>query len=60
MQDIEIINGGLEDLPVRPEGHGRTRFLGSSNFLHLFHGVTARELHLVDFAIAPNLHDHLL
>ena len=60
MQRIEIVDAGLEDLVVGPEGDGGARRIRGAHDLHLLDGLAARELHLVGVAIATNLNDHAL
>ena len=60
VQRIEIVDAGLEDLVVGPERDGGTRRLRSAHDLHLLDGLAARELHLVDAAVAAHLNDHTL
>ena len=60
VQRIEIVDAGLEDLVVGPEGNGGARRLRSAHDLHLLDGLAAREFHLVDVAVAAYLHDHAL
>ena len=55
MQRIEIVNAGLEDLVVGPEGDGGARRIRGAHDLHLLDGLAARELHLVGVAVATNL-----
>ena len=60
MQRVEIVDAGLEDLVVGPEADSGTRRLRSAHDLHLLDGLAARELHLVDVAVAAHLYDHTL
>ena len=57
VQGVVVVDRGLEDLVVRPERRGGARGLGGADLLHLLHGLAARELHLVDAAVALDL-DH--
>ena len=60
MQGVEVVDRGLEDLLVGPEGGRGARGLGGSDLLHLSDGLAARELHLVDAAVALDLDDEAL
>ena len=60
VQRIEIVDAGLEDLVVGPEGDGGARRIRGAHDLHLLNGLAARELHLVGVAVATNLNDHAL
>ena len=60
VQRIEIVDAGLEDLVVGPEGDGGARRLRCAHDLHLLDGLAAREFHLVDAAVAADLYDHAL
>ena len=60
VQRIKIVDAGLKDLVVGPEGDGGTRRLRSAHDLHLLDGLAAREFHLVDVAVAAYLYDHAL
>ena len=60
VQRIEIVDAGLEDLVVGPEGDGGARRIRGAHDLHLLDGLAARELHLVGVTIATNLNDHAL
>ena len=60
VQRIEIVDAGLEDLVVGPEGDGGARRLRGAHDLHLLDGLAAREFHLVDIAVAAHLYDHAL
>ena len=60
VQRVEIVDAGLEDLVVGPEADSGTRRLRSAHDLHLLDGLAARELHLVDVAVAAYLYDHTL
>ena len=60
MQDVVVVDRGLEDLLVRPKGDGSARMVGSADFLHLLSGLAAAKLHLVNLAVASNLDNHLL
>ena len=59
-QDVVVVDGGLEDLVIRPKRRGGARGLGRAHLDHLLRGLTAGELHLVDLAVAAHLNDHLL
>ena len=60
MKDIVVVDRGLEDLLVRPEGDGGARRRGVADLLHLLRGLAAGELHLEDLAVAADLNVHLL
>ena len=60
VQGVEVVDRGLEDLLVGPEGGRGARGLGGSDLLHLSDGLAARELHLVDAAVALDLDDEAL
>ena len=60
VQDVEVIDGGLEDLVVRPEGDGGAGRTGGADLAHLLSGLAAGELHLIDLAVATDLDVHLL
>ena len=60
VQRIEIVDAGLEDLVVGPEGDGSARRLRCAHDLHLLDSLAAREFHLVDAAVAADLYDHAL
>ena len=60
VQGVEVVDRGLEDLLVGPEGGRGARGLGGPDLLHLADGLAARELHLVDAAVALDLDDEAL
>ena len=60
VQDVEVVDGGLEDLVVWPEGDGGAGRTGGADLAHLLSGLAAGELHLIDLAIAADLGVHLL
>ena len=59
VQGVVVVGRRLEDELVRPERDGGARRLGLADLLHLLGDLAARELHLVDRAIALDLHDEL-
>ena len=60
MQRIKAVDRGLEDLVVGPEGDGGARGLGLAHHGHLLDGLAAGKLHLVDVAVALDLHHEAL
>ena len=62
MEGVVVVSHGLEDLVIRPEGDGRTRYVGAAgtNLVHLLGHLAARQLDLVDHAITLDLGDEAL
>ena len=60
VQGVEIVDAGLEDLVVGPEGDGGARRGGLAHDLHLLGGLAAGKGHLVDVAVALDLNNDLL
>ena len=60
VQGVEVVDRGLEDGVVRPEGDGGAGGLRLADLGHLLGGLAARELHLDDLAVTLDLRDELL
>ena len=56
LEGVVVELDGLEDLCVGPEGDGGAGGLGLADDLHLAHGLAVFEVHLVDLAVAADLH----
>ena len=60
VQGVEVVDAGLEDLIVGPEGHRGAGLLGLTHDLHLLGGLAAGKLHLIDVAVTLDLDNDLL